>query len=292
VGCFYNYFDQKYYGFGDYWATEEVQSGQGVLTQVPLDENPYAKTNIFNLKKRLNPAFESGDYAFWTREFDDLNLGNLDVQRGRIYQQKDETLENYNNFQTNPGFLKNTNAPYGGVYDPLYDFIDLFYDESQTSLKIIIDPHVSSLGGNPSAAWWYFGIIPYAVDYAQITISWNIESASTFEAEDEYEIRARINNKYINGVDYISKSGDVPFNGSKDALMVYNNTHIAGHISHSTISRTYNITDLVDGLVGINKFDFGAWARNPSQGGDHDAIVVNFDPVIKLFLWVLSVIVI
>ena len=277
------YFDQKYYGFGDYWASEDVQSGQGVLTQVPLDENPYAKTNNFNLKNRLNPAFESGDYAFWTREFDDLNLGNLDIQRGRIYQQKDETLENYNNFQTNPGFLKNTNAPYGGVYDPLYDLIDLFYDESQTSLKIIIDPHVSSLGGNPSAAWWYFGIIPYAVDYAQITISWNIEVASTFEAEDEYEIRARVNNKYINGVDYISKSGDVPFNGSKNALMVYNNTHIAGHISHSTISRTYNITDLVDGLVGLNKFDFGAWAKNPSQGGDSDRIIVNFESVELMF---------
>ena len=277
------YFDQKYNGFGDYWATEEVQSGQGVLTQIALDINPYAQTNIFNLKKRLNPAYESGDYAFWTRELDDLNPGNLDIQRGKIYQQKDETIEDYNNFQTNPGFFKDTNAPYGGVYDPLYDYIDLFYDESQTNLKVIIDPHVSSLGGNPSAAWWYFGIIPYAVDYAQITISWNIEPASTFEAEDEYEIRARINNKYINGVDYISKSGDVPFNGSKDALMVYNNTQIPGHIRHSTITRTYNITDLVDGLVGVNKFDFGAWAKNPSQGGDPDTFIVNFESIELMF---------
>ena len=130
----------------------------------------------------------------------------MDIQRGKMYQQKDETLEDYNNFQTNPGFYKDTDAPYGGVYEPLYDFIDLLYDESQTSLKVIIDPSVSILGGNPSAAWWYFVNIPYAVDYAQITITWNIGPASTFEAEDEYEIRARINDKYINGVDYISKS--------------------------------------------------------------------------------------
>jgi len=277
------YFDQKYNGFGDYWAPEEVQSGQGIFTQIPLDVNPYARTNIFNLKKRLNPAFESGDYAFWTRELDDLNPGNLDIQRGRIYQQEAETIEDYNMFQTNPVFYKDTNSPYGGVYDPLYDYIDLFYDESQSSLKVIIDPHVSSLGGNPSAAWWYFGIIPYAVDYAQITISWNIGPASTFEAEDEYEIRGRINNKYINGVDYISKSGEVPFNGSKDALIVYDNKNIAGHISHSTISRTYNITDLVDGLVGFNKFDFGAWAKNPSQGGDPDTIIVNFESIELMF---------
>ena len=278
------YFWEEYEDENVYWRREKLDTGKGYFTQYKLEDYPYGRTRIYNSKLEVDPAFNKGDYAYWTQGLQDLNPGgSLDIQRGRIYQEEDEKIESYDNFQTDPGFFKDTDAPYGGVYKPLYDTIDLHYDESQTSLKLIIDPGISSLGGNPSAAWWYGGFLPYAADYAQITISWNVESASTFEAEDEYEIRARINNKYINGVDYISKFGDVPFNGSKDALMVYNNTHVKGHISHATISRTYEITDLIDGLVGINKFDFGAWAKNPSQGGDHDTIVVNFESVEIMF---------
>ncbi|TES94069.1 MAG: hypothetical protein E3J90_13290 [Promethearchaeota archaeon] len=277
------FFMEEFVNGTKYWDNEVRSTGKGTFVQSPLNLNPFGRTRIWNNKLEVEPAYNIGDYAYWTQEFGKLNPESLDIQKGRIYQEEDEKIENYNNFQTNPGFFKDTKTPYGGVYKPLFDTINLYYDESQTSLKVFIDPGISSLGGNPSAAWWWFGFIPYAADYAQITISWNIESASTFEAEDEYEIRARINNKYINGVDYISKSGDVPFNGSKDALMVYNNTHIAGHISHSTISRTYNITDLVDGLVGINKIDFGAWAKNPSQRGDDDTIIVNFESIEIMF---------
>ncbi|MHA1485719.1 MAG: hypothetical protein ACTSSC_00935, partial [Promethearchaeota archaeon] len=277
------FFMEEFVNGTEVWGEEDLSAGKGYLTQYPLFNNLYGRTEIWNNKKEENPAFYTGDYAYWTQEFDNLNPDNLEIQNGRIYQEEDEVIENYNNFQTNPGFFKDTNTPYGGTYDPLWDNIDLLYDESQTSLKMIIDPSHSSLGGNPSAAWWYYGVIPYAADYAQITISWNIEEASTFEAKDNYEIRARINNKYINGVDYISKSGDVPFNASKNALMVYNNTQIDGHISHSTITRTYDITNLIDGLVGVNKFDFGAWAQNPSQGGDRDMIIVNFESVEIMF---------
>ncbi|MHA1239536.1 MAG: hypothetical protein ACTSQU_01965 [Promethearchaeota archaeon] len=266
-----------------YWGDEIRSTGKGTLIQAPLNLNPFGKTRIWNNKLEVAPAYNIGDYAYWTKEFNNLNPDSLDVQKGRIYQEEDEKIENYNNFQTDPKFYKDTNEPYGGVYDPLKDEIKLGYDESQTSLKIFIFPDISSLGGNPSAAWWFWGFIPYAADYAQITINWNIESDSKFEAEDEYEIRARINNKYINGIDYISKSGDVPFNGSEDALMVYDNEDVDGYISHSTISRTYNITDLINGLVGFNKFDFGAWAKNPSQEGDDDTIIVNFESIEIMF---------
>ena len=277
------FFMEEFVNGTDFWQEEMLSTGKGYITQYPLFNNIYGRTRIWNNKQEEDPAFNKDDHAYWTHEFDNLNPDNLEIQKGRIYQEEDEHIENYNNFQTNPGFFKDTDVPYGGTYVPLWDNLDLFYDESQTSLKIIIDPSHSSLGGNPSAAWWYYGVIPYAADYAQITISWNIEEASTFEAKDEYEIRARINNKYINGVDYISKSGDVPFNGSKEALMVYNNKDVDGHISHSTITRTYDITDLVDGLVGVNKFDFGAWAKNPSQGGDRDTIIVNFESIEIMF---------
>ena len=277
------YFDQEYDDDGKYWGTEKVQSAQGVLTQIDLENYPYAGTNIFNLKERLlGPAFESGDHAFWTKDFKDLNPGNLDIQRGEIIQEEDEQIRNFNYFQTDPHFYKDLDSPYGGTYDPVWDFVDLYYDESITSLKVVIDPSFASFGGNPSAAWWYFINIPYEVDFAQMTLKWSIEEGSTFEADDEYQVIARINDKYIDGSNPISKNGEVPFNGSSSALMVYDNTQIPGSINHDTISRTYNITELINGLVGINKFDFGIWAKNPSQG-DKDIIIANFESIEIMF---------
>ena len=49
--------------------------------------------------------------------------------------------------------------------------------------------------------------------------------------------------------------------------------------SHPVITRTYNITSLIDGLIGVNKFDFGVWAHNPTHGGDRDYIVARFDKI-------------
>jgi hypothetical protein len=277
------YFEQEYNGFGEYWGPEKIQSGQGVLTQFDLETNPHARTNIYNLKERFNPAYKSGDQAFWTREFDGLNLGNLDIQRGRIIQEEDEQLRNFNYFQTDPNFYKDLNSPYGGTYDPGWDdVVDLTYDESMTSLRVEIYPSYAFAGGNPSAAWWYFINIPYEADFAQMTLKWSIDDKSTFEADDQYEVIARINDKYIDGSNPISENGEVPFNGSSRALMVYNNTLIPGSINHDTISRTYDITELINGLVGINKFDFGIWAKNPSQG-EEDKIIANFESIEIMF---------
>ncbi|MFX0010599.1 MAG: hypothetical protein ACFE9R_09810, partial [Candidatus Hermodarchaeota archaeon] len=277
------YFEYDYDDIGKYWDTEQVESGEGYFTQYNLDNYQYARTNIYNFKDRTIPAFFSGDHAFWTHQFSDLNPENLDIQKGKIIQKQDEQIRDFDYFRKDPGFYKDLDSPYGGTYRPLYDFVDLIYDESVTSLKVTIDPGKSSLGGNPSAAWWYFINIPYVVDYAQVTLKWNIEDVSTFEALDQYEVIARINNKYINGSSPIAEVGEIPFNGSSEALMVYNNPEILGYIHHDTISRTYDITPLINGLVGINKFDFGVWAKNPTQQGDQDLIVANFESIEFLF---------
>ncbi len=277
------YFDHEYNEIGRYWDTEILESGRGDFTQYDLEDYRYARTNIYNYRDRTTPVFLHEDHAFWTHEFYNLNPGNLDIQKGKIIQEEDEQVRNFNYFQTDPNFYKDLDSPYGGTYNPIIDFVDLFYDESITSLRVVIDPSTSSIGGNPSAAWWYFINIPYEVDYAQMTLKWSIEDVSTFEAVDQYEVIARINNKYIDGSNPISKSGEVPFNGSNKALMVYNNTQIPGYINHDKISRTYNITELVNGLVGINKFDFGVWAKNPTQQGDQDLIVANFESLEIMF---------
>ena len=270
------------------WDYEAFQNGSGYFTQSFEPNNlypDYVRTTIYNGKERpdWNPAFYEGNCALWNQDLKDLNPDNLDIQKGKIFQGTDQTFENFDNFQTDPNFFRDFNTPYGGKYDPTRDIVDLYYDDVAEALRVIIVPFDSVTGGNPSAAWWYYLDIPYVVDYAQVKISWSIDDDSTFESEDEYEVKARINDKFINGNKWIVKSGDVPFNGSDDALMVYKNDEILGHISHDTISRTYNITDLIDGLVGINKFDFGIWAKSPFPYGDEDIINAKFESVELMF---------
>ncbi|MFX1567525.1 MAG: hypothetical protein ACFFCV_04060 [Promethearchaeota archaeon] len=277
-------FQSEYEGGPQYWDEEKVDSGFGYFSQYSLESYPYGITHIYNLKERDYPGFYQGDHAYWTQECIDLNPEDKDIKKGKIIQEKDEQVRDFDNFETDPSFYKDLDTPYGGEYDPIWDVVDLYYDESITSLSVLIEPSRTSLGGNPSAAWWYYIIAPYEIDYAQIKITWNIDEASSFEAEDEYEVIARINNKYIDGRNPIAESGeDIPFNGSSTALMVYDNPEVSGHIRHGTVSRTYNITDLIDGLIGINKFDFGVWAKNPSHLGDEDLILANFESIEIMF---------
>ncbi len=277
-------FNSEYEGGTQYWDTEEEQSGFGFFTQYDLENYPYGITHIYNLKSRDSPAFYQGDHAYWTQEVENLNNQNLNIKKGKIIQEKDEQVRDFDDFETDPSFYKDLDTPYGGDYAPIWDVVDLFYEESITSLRVLIDPYPSIVGGNPSAAWWYYIIAPYEIDYAQIKITWSIDEISEFESEDEYEVIARINNKYIDGRNPIAESGeDIPFNGSSTALMVYDNPEVSGPISHGTVSRTYNITDLINGLVGINKFDFGVWAKNPSHLGDVDLILANFESIEIMF---------
>ncbi|TFG24821.1 MAG: hypothetical protein EU533_01775, partial [Promethearchaeota archaeon] len=273
------YFDLEYNYGTEYWYIESVQSGFGYFTHYPLSSNEYGKINIYNLKEKTTPGFYSGDHAYWTTELEDLNPYGRTLERGKIVQEQDQKSEDFDLFQKDPGFYTDLDVPYGGRYDPVRDTVELTYDESSESLRTLIDPEVSSLGGNPSAAWWSYLRMPFQPDYAQMKVTWSIDEESTFEANDDYEVIARINNMYVNGKDVIAKTGEIPFNGSETALTVYSNAAIYGTIHHGTISRTYNITDLVNGLLEYNKFDFGLWAKNPTHEGDDDLILANFESI-------------
>ncbi|MHA2120274.1 MAG: hypothetical protein ACW990_03615 [Promethearchaeota archaeon] len=269
-----------------HWNDENYENGKGSFTQTfePDDEEPeYVRTEIYNGNEGKEPGFRRGNYALWSQSLRNINPDSLDIQKGKIFQETEETIENFDNFETDPYFIKDDRSPYGGQYDPVWDFVELNYDDVAEALRVIIVPHESMVGGNPSAAWWYYLNLSYAVEYAQVTLTWSIDDDSTFESKDGYEVKARINNKYIDGTRWISKTGDVPFNGSNTALMVYHNNDLTGHIFHDSISRTYNITDLIDGLVGINKFDFGIWAKNPSHSGDIDIISAKFESIEFIF---------
>ncbi|MHA1273557.1 MAG: Ig-like domain-containing protein [Promethearchaeota archaeon] len=258
------------------WFTSVRTSYQGKITptwQPDIYSPQYTRTDFYSINPNDNQIFYGKDDGFsWIQELKNLNPDNLEIAHGRIYQKRNETVY-YNNFATKPDYNYDDNNPYGG-YEGTGDVINLNYNPAGY-LQIEITPGLSQFGGNPSANWWSYIDIPYEVDYAEITLSWEISSLSTFEEDDDYRVIARINNKYIDGEKDFIRGDIVPIKGSDNALLVYNDSSF---LRHGVITRTYNITDLIDRLTGVNKFDFGVWAKNPTVG-DTDIIVANFHSI-------------
>ena len=258
------------------WSEDKQDTGLGTFRQYSLEDYKYGRTRIRHLYPNGIPGFRETDYAYWVQDLNNINSGGLEIQKGKLYQENDESKEDFNNFTENPYFYEDLNYPYGEYYNPGLSEVLLDWEEGAEALVVDITPSVSTSGGSPSAAWWYYIDIPYEADYAQITISWAIDEKSDFEELDEYQVIARINNRYIDGTKWISKDDSLPMNGSENALIIYDNPN---YLDHEVISRTYNITDLIDGLVGINKFDFGVWAKNPTHGDDKDQIIAKFHSI-------------
>jgi hypothetical protein len=252
--------------------------GGGTITQSfePGPLNPeYVLTHMEHSSSSvIQPGFHAWqEFAFWNQTLRDLNPQGMKIQNGLLYQERDEHIMG-TNFSNGNNFNTDMNSPYGGSYRGSDNTL---FGEEGDYLYMDILPDSGALGGNPSAAWWSYVKIPYQVDYAQIKISWKIDEQSSFEASDDYRVCARINNRYIDGRDWIEKDDTIPLNGSENALIVYNNQW---YIEHDYITRTYEITDLINGTIGINKFDFGGWAKNPSHSGqDTDNMLIRFDSV-------------
>jgi len=269
--------------YGKEWESVIQARGTGAITQtfLPNATNPQnVQTSIKALNYSSdNPAFKSGDYGYYHQKSPILNPSNFLVQQGRLFQPQSQNETYWGN--PNPHFYTDLNAPYGGVNRP-NDEISLIYDNSTHSLVVNMLPGTTVLGGNPSAAWWYSITIPYAVDYAFFRIAWSIDSSSSFNASNLYQVRARINDAYIDGRS-ASHGGMLTYQNDsftsaqlpadKTALAVYNGTIF----HHGYIMRTYNITKLVNGLVGANKFDFGVWCKSPTHNGVPNPILARFN---------------
>ncbi|MHA1715665.1 MAG: hypothetical protein ACTSXP_08465, partial [Promethearchaeota archaeon] len=259
-----------------YWKEDIDTSEDGDIIKsiINIYGNNIASTSVFYDGGGSGDAgFTQGDFGYWRHKNNFLNPSGLGIQKGRVYQDNNVTTEDYGLFTKNPNFYKDLDMPYGGFLgtDDLY----LAWEAVTASLVVDITPGIGIEGGNPSAAWWYYYDFPYEPDSVEITISWEIDPDSTFEASDSYCVIARINDQYIDGRTWINRSDNLPYNGTATALIEYDDS---GHLDHSVISRTYNITDLIDG-IGINKFDFGVWAKNPTHSGDNDEIIARFHTI-------------
>ena len=263
----------------NYWWDDDRASGNGEINNYwyPEENNPeYVNTELlFNQLVGGSLGYAKGDFGRWETEMTNLNPYSLNISQGQKYQEEDETIYS-EGFETDPRYFEDLENPYGGVRRT-GDSVDLKY-ESDGFLELLINPSTSQFSGNPSAAFWDTLVIPFESDYAQMTIEWQLDEDSNFDPADDYRICARINDRYIDGNnDYLY--GDVQAHGSETSLFLYNQASV---ITNEKISMTFNITSQIDGLRGVNKFDFGAWAKNPTTG-DEDKIRLRFHSIEILY---------
>ncbi len=261
------------------WSASDKESGNGHFYNYwqPDPDNPeYVRTSLYYTGSQI--AFKEHDSSYWEQDISNINPDSLEIHKGKIFQEENETTLKWD-FTIDPDFTQDLECPYGGEYNPPYDVINLNYENNEY-LLVDISPDDGASGRNPSASWNHYIDLPYEVDYAQITISWEIDSSSSFEAFDKYQVSARINEEYISGSNLIIKDDSLPYTGSDEALIIYDNS---SHLDHGIIKRTYNITDLLDKRMGNNTFDFGVWSKNPTHLGDNDQIIAKFHSIEILY---------
>jgi len=267
------------------WSPYSLATGAGTIAQgfLPNSVAPqYVVSNFTYLAGGTASSltgFKKGNYALWnSTTLIKPPSGAVGVQNGVLYQASAQASQNFNDFATNPNFNTEPNCPYGGVRGQ-YDSEVLNYESDTHDLLVDISPYAGVGGGNPSAAWWSTTNVPWVPDYAQLTISWSIDPSSTFTAANQYQVIARVNGIPINGLP-VSKGGDlvswndsIPLFGNSSCLMLYNNS---AYLNHPEITRTYDITNVLDYLTGNVEFDFGVWAADPGHQGVTNQIIARF----------------
>ncbi|MHA1150509.1 MAG: hypothetical protein ACTSR8_20005 [Promethearchaeota archaeon] len=273
------------------WSDTESYSGDGSINQDWNYNSESGNTESVYTQLQLTPlgdfdGFSQGDYGYWEQSLTNPNPETLDLQEGKLFQKRNESQEYFDDFdENNPGFefKKDLANPYGGdsiLEGSNADDVDLYTEGGSCVVNILPYPWISDT--NPSAAWWFTIEVPYQADYAELSLSWEIDPDSTFEAIDLYEVNARVNNKAIDGRkasdggDLIYYEDTIPLYGDEEALIIYNNRD---YLDHGVITRTYDITELLDGYIGTVKIDFGAFAANPSKKGDNDRIIAMFPDI-------------
>lgn len=241
---------------------------QDPSVEIKSEERDKAGYNKFKDNDDEEKKFYEGDFAVITQSITNANPDGLDIHLGDLIQEVNNNTPINDDFLSNPLYTQDYDNPYGGQR---YSGDDVQLSYQYDYLVAYIDPADSIWRKNPSIAWWTTFNIPFKVDYAQITISWLMNNYG-FEKQDKYRVCARINNKYIDGREAID--GEYWSNNATETTIAYYG-YVGFSGSHGLVTRTYNITDLIKGLSGEMKVDFGIWAYDPNHG--NDIIEVKFD---------------
>ncbi|MBD3350280.1 MAG: hypothetical protein GF364_02225 [Candidatus Lokiarchaeota archaeon] len=195
------------------------------------------------------------------------------IQLGDVFEEETTELPIEDEFEDDPEYqlideLYGGWKGYSSVYGSWMSGLD--------ALTTGIDVTDGWFKGEPSVGWQTYFYLPFEADSVAITLSWSIDNFG-YESSDEFAVKARINENYING-EY-----DIDNNYYADAAsdaLEYDDTD-PSVVSHDYWTRTYNITNMVGNYgyrTGWHSLDFGCYMRSPNNGNDD--VVVNWDSVI------------
>lgn len=181
------------------------------------------------------------------------------VHKGEVLQTGGESTPIDDDFPTDPGYTPDESCPYGGEMGS-GDIVDLYHQTDY--LVCYIDPADLSLQRkNPSIAWTTSINIPFKVEYAELEISWRMNNYG-FEYNDLYQVVARVNDKKIDG--RYAKEGDWLLNATSETIAYY----VIDVSTHAEVTRTFDITNLIEGESDSISVDFGIWSTAPTAGDD------------------------
>ncbi|MHA1339922.1 MAG: hypothetical protein ACTSRZ_07235 [Promethearchaeota archaeon] len=254
-------------------VTPYSYSGDDSATYVKYEHestNKYAKITYHVRDGELAPS----DYrGFLENHYNEFNHASNEIELGDLFEPKTSTLPINNDFIKNPNYNLLTD-PYGGK--KWSSTVSGEWIASSDVLSTGIDITDGWLKGSPSVAWQTYFYIPFEADSITISLSWSVQNYG-YEGNDEFSVRARIDNQYINGQNGLYQTYS---EGTTEAL---EDDSISATSSHDFWVRYYNITNLV-GPFGYRKgwhmLDFGCYMKSPNNGNDDvavfwDKIVIN-----------------
>lgn len=276
--------DNDFNDVGSPWSRFQSVNGLGTISQGFEYGFLFPKNGFVNIQHdgtdNSFPGFMKNDFAIWQQTPNPLS--GRELIKGKKYQEKNESQISFSDFASSTEFKQHVGeigvagtCPYGGI---IADKDNVNLGVISGDLYVDIIPWQGVGHGNPSSCWWHYFNLPYEADYAEISITWKIDSVSDYQANNNYSVRARIDDQYINGDTMLVRKSDViPLIGNDQELIRYNRSLF---LEHGFITRTYNITQLLNGAIGRHKFDFGVFAKDPIGEGRFDRIKTVFDSIV------------
>ncbi|UYP45688.1 hypothetical protein NEF87_001973 [Candidatus Lokiarchaeum ossiferum] len=262
--------NQNITGSGEFWDFD---------TNIPfVDPNTLyfigdSTTGNLKLNGRSNKysSYFDGDYASWSQTVTNPE-NDLQIYESELIRENSNQTLLQNDFSVNPFWQPLLNFPYGGTngtsiyeaeYDPSSEYLSTYIKAGSNELSL----------GNPSVGWQTNFTNPNSLSFKanrfELTVSWNLESID-LEAEDNLSIIIRIDDQYVDG--RIDVDGNTYLDNATEITI--ENSVVSGVLDHDTITRTFDITEMIDSSKEFHTIDFGIWLENIDE--TNDEVRVNF----------------
>ncbi len=230
--------------------------------------------NIHGTAKKSNPI-DPDIYGKWSQliakpeeNFESIEVGEPIRSETTIFPVSDE-------FLVDPEYSPLLMNPYGGISGTAIQ--TLSYNGISDSLNAYILAGSSEVSlGCPSLAWQTSFPDPTSFDFIpqkiELEISWSVENLN-YESSDNLSVMVRIDDQYIDGTKDIY--GNTYNNATTTSIE--NSINNDQYLDHSTVTRVFDVTDLISFSTNNHTLDFGIWLNNIDE--TDDSVRVKFEKI-------------